>query len=336
MKAEILTLLRERADYVSGQELCERYGVSRTAIWKAVEGLKKEGYEIEAVRNRGYRLMEGTNPENTEIFGRNELSSRMKTQWVGQPVYFYETIGSTNTQARTLSEQGAPHGTLVVADMQTAGKGRRGRVWESPAGSNLYFTLLLRPDMEVGRAPMLTLVMAMAVAEGIRQIAPGEADKIRIKWPNDIVIEGKKICGILTEMSLSVEQGSIDHVVIGVGINVKPQQFPAELADKATSLCEGLGKAVSRTELLVSVCKAFETYYEQFLKTGDLTGLQEEYGRLLVNKDREVCVLDPKGEYSGIARGIDNRGQLLVDLPDGSRKTVYAGEVSVRGIYGYV
>lgn len=335
IKARILSLLRERGDYVSGQELCEKYGVSRTAIWKAIGQLKKEGYRIEAVRNKGYLLLDSADAGQEEIYGQNELSSRMHTKWVAHPVCFYDSIGSTNVQAKRMAEEGSLHGTLVVADMQTAGRGRRGRGWESPAGTNIYFTLLLKPDIPTEMAPMLTLVMAMAVAKGIGKTVEMESPP-GIKWPNDIVMDGKKICGILTEMSMSVEQDSISYVVIGVGINVKKQDFPPELVDKATSLCEACGQDISRSELLCHIMESFEKLYEEFVAAGDLSGLRESYDALLINKDKEVCVLDPAGEYRGIARGIDEKGQLLVELTDGCVRAVYAGEVSVRGIYGYV
>lgn len=336
MKAEILMLLRQQQDYVSGQELCERYGVSRTAIWKAIGQLKKEGYRIEAVRNKGYRLLAVDDTSVEEIYGQNELVSRMNTKWVGHPLYYYDTVDSTNLLAKRMGEDNQPHGTLLVADRQTAGRGRRGRVWDSPSGANIYYTLLLRPQIEVEQAPMLTLVMALAVAKGIQEVLPAYADRVKIKWPNDIVIEQKKVCGILTEMSLSVEQGTIQHVVIGVGINVKSREFPPELADKATSLCSVCGEAVSRTALLVSICRHFEIDYDAFLETGNLARFQQSYTALLVNCDREVCVLEPGGAYNGVARGIDACGRLLVECPDGKIKTVFAGEVSVRGIYGYV
>ena len=164
MKSKILTLLRERGDYVSGQELCERFGVSRTAVWKAIGQLKKEGFSIEAVQNRGYRLV-----QEEEVFGQHELESRMDTRWAGHPVTFYEVLDSTNLRAKLDAENGAPQGALVVADMQTAGRGRRGRSWSSPAGANAYFTLILKPDFEPEKASMLTLVMAMAVAVGITE-----------------------------------------------------------------------------------------------------------------------------------------------------------------------
>ncbi len=326
MKAEILSLLRERGSYVSGQELCEHFGVSRTAVWKAINQLKKEGYCIQAVQNRGYLLV-----SEDEVFGQNELESRMDTKWAGHPVNFYDTVNSTNLRAKLDADNGAPEGALVVADMQTAGRGRRGRTWSSPAGLNVYFTLILKPQYVPDKASMVTLVMALAVAEGIRETCGVEAG---IKWPNDIVANGKKVCGILTEMS--VERDFIHHVVIGVGINVGLQEFAPELAATATSLQAECGRNVPKAALVANIMKAFEKHYEVFRGKADLSGLIGSYNEMLVNRDREVRVLDPKGEYSGIARGINEVGELLVELPDGRVEKVYAGEVSVRGIYGYV
>ena len=156
MKGKILTLLRERGDYVSGQELCDRFGVSRTAVWKAIGQLKKEGYDIEAVRNRGYCLV-----SEGEIYGQYELESRMDTKWAGHPVIFYDALPSTNLQAKLDAENGAAQGTLLVAEMQTAGRGRRGRTWSSPGGTNVYFTLIIKPDFRVELASMVTLVMGL-------------------------------------------------------------------------------------------------------------------------------------------------------------------------------
>ncbi len=326
MKSEILSLLRESGDYVSGQELCEHFGVTRAAVWKAINQLKKEGYDIDAVQNRGYRLV-----SERELYGKNELESRIRTRWAGRNVVFYEITDSTNVQAKRLAEQGAAQGTLVVAEEQTAGRGRRGRDWRSPAGSNIYFTLLLRPEYTTDCASMVTLVMALAVREAVQEICGTD---VGIKWPNDVVVGGKKVTGILTEMSL--EGMEIQHVVIGVGINVKEQTFPAEIADKATSLEEAAGKSVSRAALLQKIMEHFEVDYEKFLQTKDLSLLKQGYNGALVNLGREVRVLDPAGEYGGTALGINEKGELLVRTADGSVKEVYAGEVSVRGIYGYV
>ena len=293
MKAKILALLREREDYVSGQELCQRFGVSRTAVWKAMGQLKKEGYQIEAVQNRGYRLA-----SNRQVYGRHELESRMDTAWAGKPVCFYEELASTNLQAKLDAENGAREGTLIVADMQTAGRGRRGRSWSSPPGTNVYFTLILKPDFRVELASMVTLVMGLAVAEGIRETCGLEA---RIKWPNDIVVNGKKVCGILAEMS--TERDFIHYVVMGVGINVARQDFPPEIAQTASCLEQECGRAVSRAEIMVNVMRAFEKYYGIFCRDGSLAGLLERYNGMLAGKEGEVRVLDPKGRIPGHFQG---------------------------------
>ena len=326
MKSRILSMLRETDGYLSGQQLCEEFHVSRTAVWKVIEQLKSEGYKIEAVRSRGYRL-EGS----PDVVSKAEIESLLSTEWAGRGVLYFPEIDSTNTCAKRLGDEGSPHGTLVVADQQSAGKGRRGRTWESPVGSSIYMSILLRPEIMPNQAPMLTLVMAQSVACAIRELT---GEEVGIKWPNDIVLGGKKVCGILTEMSTEI--GWINHVVIGVGINVNRKNFPDELRETATSLYLETGHAVNRAKLIAEVMKQFEHYYEAFLRAGDLSAMQEDYNRLLINRDRDVRILEPGHDYNGHAIGIDENGELLVRTEEGQVRRVYAGEVSVRGIYGYV
>ena len=326
MKAEILRLLKERDNYISGQQLCDDFHVSRTAVWKVMEQLKKEGYQIEAVRNKGYRLI-----DSPDVMSQAEIDSLMKTEWAGRHTVYYDETDSTNNRAKDAGEKGAEHGTLFVADRQIAGKGRRGRAWESPAGSSIYMTILLYPRISPMKAPQLTLLMAIAVAEGIRQVTGLDTG---IKWPNDIVRNGKKICGILTEMSTEIDD--INYVVIGVGINVNQETFPQDIQNTATSLKLELGRNVKRSELIAAIMEQFEKCYETFLQTEDLSGVKEQYNSLLVNKDQDVKVLEPGNEYEAHALGINETGELLVRLPDGQEKVIYAGEVSVRGVYGYV
>ncbi|MGN0132234.1 MAG: biotin--[acetyl-CoA-carboxylase] ligase [Lachnospiraceae bacterium] len=326
MKAEILALLREKDGYVSGQELCNRFSVSRTAVWKAINQLKESGYEIEAVPNKGYRLV-----GQQDVLNKNEIESRMNTKWAGRELYYYESTGSTNLDAKRLLEEGAPEGVLVVGGEQKQGRGRRGRSWQSPPGTNIYMTLGLRPEFQPDLAPMVTLLDAMAVAEAVEETC---GLKTQIKWPNDVVIGGKKICGILTEMS--AETGYIHYVVIGTGINVNIREFPEDIRETATSLCIEKGETVLRAPIIAKTMEHFEDYYEKFAQTMDLSLLMEKYNARLVNKDASVKVLDPQNEFEGTARGIDEKGRLLVEKKDGSMETVYAGEVSVRGVYGYV
>ena len=223
MKTEILKLLRESKDYVSGQQLCETFGVSRTAVWKVMNQLKEEGYEVEAVRNRGYRIV-----GSADVMTQEELESLLdgRTKWAGQHVVYYDEIDSTNIKAKQLGEEGAPHGTLVVADMQTA----------------------------------------LRTCTGL---------DVQIKWPNDIILNGKKIVGILTEMSTEIDY--INHVVIGVGINVNTETFPEEIADKATSLRIEIGEVQKRAPIVAEIMSEFEKCYEEFEKQEDLSFIQEEY-----------------------------------------------------------
>ena len=264
-------------------------------------------------------------------YNQETLSASIKTKWAGRNLFFHESIDSTNVQAGREAELGAPHGTLVVADKQMQGRGRRGRQWDSPSNANIYFTILLRPEFEPNQASMLTLLMAYCVAKAIA-IETGE--QALIKWPNDVVMNGKKICGILTE--LKVKKGSIDHVVIGVGINVGKQEFSSEIVDKATSIETECGKKISRSALVAQIMKELEDNYNDFIQAKNLSPIVEEYNTILVNKDAIVCVLDPLGEFRGIARGITQTGELLMETQEGEWKEIYAGEVSVRGIYGYV
>ena len=325
MKTEIIKLLKNAEEYVSGQEICEQFGVSRTAVWKVRNQLKEEGYEIESVPKKGYRLL-----NEPDVLSKSELLSRIDTEWAGRTVYYFDETDSTNNDVRRLMSQGAPHGTLAIADKQTAGKGRRGRTWISPAGTNIFMSLGLRPEIPPDKASMLTLVMALAVCDAIRETTGSDA---KIKWPNDIVINGKKVCGMLTE--LEAELDCIHSVVVGIGINVNQTQFDPEIAQTATSLFMESGRKVIRALLVERVMHYFEKYYAVFMEKGDLSGLKEAYDERLVNLNTGVRVLDPKGEYDGTARGIDEKGQLLVER-DGEMIKVYAGEVSVRGVYGYV
>ncbi len=328
MKAEILKLLKENDGYVSGQEICSKLNVSRTAVWKVINQLREEGYIISAVRNKGYRLI-----ECADVLTQAELISCMEHPFLGGDIEFYDETDSTNDQVRRLAENNSPEGTLVVAEHQTAGKGRKGRSWVSPPGTGIWMSFLLKPDMEPDHASMLTLVSALAVSDGI---ADACGLKCGIKWPNDIVSSGKKVCGILTEMSTELEM--IRYIIVGIGINVNTVHFPEDISKSATSLFLETGTTWKRSDIIACIMKRMEEYYDIFLKTYDLSSLKDTYESKLVNLGREVTVLTLKGdpEFSGVCRGINERGELLIESKDGDIREVSSGEVSVRGIYGYV
>ncbi|MBO5247310.1 MAG: biotin--[acetyl-CoA-carboxylase] ligase [Eubacterium sp.] len=269
--------------------------------------------------------------EMPDTMTKQELECLAEKSWVGADVVYYETLDSTNTTAMQLAAEGAIHGTLVVADCQRAGKGRRGRSWEMTAGDSIAMSLILKPEELLPmNAPMLTLVSAIAVARALEQETGMRGS---IKWPNDIVIDGKKICGILTEMSTDVEK--IRHIVVGIGVNVHEEGFAEELADRATSLYMVSGRHFKRAQIVRAICEQFAKIYEIFMRTQDLSVLQDVYNDYLINRHQQVLILDPHGTYEAVAEGIDERGALLVHTADGMR-AIDSGEVSVRGVYGYV
>ena len=263
------------------------------------------------------------------IYNETTIADQIHTKWAGKTVHFARETDSTNLWIKRLAKEGAPEGTLALAEFQSAGRGRLGRSWEVPEGTSVMMSILLRPKFEPQYAPMLTLVMGMAVAKAVKKLG----FDVSIKWPNDVVVSHKKICGILTEMG--VRDGKIDYAVIGVGINVNIREFPEEMADKATSLYLESGKEFDRSQIPGLVMEAFEKYYEKFAATCDLSGLKEEYESILANYNQPVRVL-AKEPYEGVARGITDGGELLVEKTDGTIATVSAGEVSVRGLYSYV
>ena len=258
-----------------------------------------------------------------------EITCRLSGTGAGSSLFWREETDSTNEWAKRAGREGAEDGCIFLAERQTAGKGRRGHAWQSLPGTSISMSLLLRPEIAADRISMVTLVMGLAAAEGIRRAG---GLKTGIKWPNDVIASGKKLCGILTEMNTAG-----GFVVTGIGININNREFPKELEATATSLLLELGAPVSRELVVAEVLQAFREYYRLFLETGDFTKLLEPYNELLVNRGRRVRVMDQAEPFEGTAMGIDERGELLVKRSDtGRTEKVYAGEVSVRGIYGYV
>ncbi len=303
------------------------------------------------------------------MLSKEEIERRLTTRWAACNIVYKDVTDSTNNDARDLAAGGAAHGTLVVADKQEAGRGSRGRSWETPAGSNIAMSLVIRPTAPADRISMLTLVMGLSVAEGVDlAIAESSADGREtlaatssgsriyslIKWPNDVVIDKKKICGILTELHMNPDN-SIRDVVIGVGINVNMTDFPDEIKGVAGSLLTQTGKRVNRSLVVARVMERFEENYEKFQMGYDLSYLKEQYESRLINKGEKVKILDSgktggtpaawdvRSGTVGTALGITDMGELLVDVTEEAAesdhrdiRTVGAGEVSVRGLYSYV
>lgn len=317
--ALVLSSLMHREDYVSGSELAKDAGVSRNAVWKAVEQLRGDGYQIDAARRRGYRLLSA--PDGLRDY---EVSAHLVTEQLGKPVHCLASVDSTNSYAKREARRGAPHGTLVVAEEQTAGRGRLGRVWESQPGAGLYFSLILRPERPPADAPQLTSVAAVAVAEVLRRDYGIGA---QLKWPNDVLVGGRKICGILLEMSCELDR--IHYVILGIGINVHPflRDPGADVAARAVALDDLTKTSVRRAPLLGAVLKSLEDRYYEWMQTG--------YGRILAEVKslsctlgRRVAVSTPSGIVEGIATDIDLSGALVVEEHRGALRKIYAGDVT--------
>lgn len=318
--------------YLSGQALSQSLGVSRTAVWKAISSLRDQGYHIESTPNKGYALM-----ASPSILDRVAILSLLPAPPAeGQPacqLHCLDTVDSTNTYLKQLALQGASAGTVVTAEEQSAGRGRRGRSFHSPKGSGLYLSLLLRPQVSTQEVTNLTAWVAVALCRGIQACCGLQP---QIKWTNDIVLNQKKVCGILTELSLEPDSDLVDYVVIGCGLNVnqRAQDFPQELASIATSLALALGAPVDRQHLCASLLSSLGTMAQDFpLKKTDYL---KEYRRLCLTPGKKVQVLQGTQSYPATALEIDQDFRLVVEDTQGQIHTLSTGEVSVRGMFGYI
>lgn len=318
-RQEILRLFRQRREtFVSGEELSQTLGVSRTAVWKQIKLLREMGYVIEAVPSRGYRL---TAAPDTLIPG--EIQAGLGTRLVGREVVYFEETDSTNLRLAELGEAGGADGTVVIAERQTAGRGRRGRQWFSPPGVNLYTSVLLRPDILPRFAPQLTFLSAVAVARAIEEVS---GLRPRVKWPNDVLLAGKKVAGLLNELSAETE--SVHYVILGVGVNLNmtADQFPADLRYPATSVAIEQGGPISRLDFARALYRHLDELYQLYLKQGftPIIGAWQDLCDL-VGQPVEVDYQDRI--VRGRVEGLDADGALLLRLPDGTVEKVLAGDV---------
>lgn len=319
-KDKILNLLRSsRTGYLSGEELARKTGISRTMVWKHIKSLEQEGFGIEAVPSQGYRIM-----SEPDILRKSDIPSGLKTKIMGREIHLLPHVVSTNTLAMELALKGSSEGTVVIAELQTGGKGRLNRKWISPKG-NLYLSVILRPNVPLQRAPLITLMGAVAVASAIRTACKIQA---AIKWPNDILLRGKKVSGLLTEMS--AEQDRIRHIVLGIGINVNMDldALPADVRETSTTLAGEAGHKIDRTILLRQLLRDLEYWYQKFLMSS--VDVLEEWERLNMTIGNRVTVNGFGETLEGLAQGIDTEGRLILKLDDGSRRQVSAGDVTLK------
>ena len=311
--------------YLSGEELSRSIGISRAAVWKAVEALRQQGYDIEARTGKGYRLVRSPDLLRRDTVER--FLTRERENW-----QVLETVDSTNSACRRLALEGAPDGTVVMADCQTAGRGRRGRSFQSPAGKGLFFSVLWRPGCTPEQLLPLTALSAVAACRAIRRVCGVRA---QIKWPNDLVVSGRKAAGILTEMALEGESGHVSHVVVGIGINVHQRQedFDGEVAQIATSLDQAAGASVCRGRLAAALLEEMDLLRREVLFVPEKW--LAEYRAACLNIGQTVQLLRGESRERVQALAVDERYGLVVRREDGTTETVRSGEVSVRGLYGY-
>ncbi|MGL4791951.1 MAG: biotin--[acetyl-CoA-carboxylase] ligase [Anaerotignaceae bacterium] len=320
MKNKLLDLLKSTNDYLSGEEIGEALGVSRASVWKYINALRKEGYEIEAVTNRGYKI------NNTfQVLNEREISKSLNTWEFGKELYVIETVDSTNNKVRELAQNGAKEGCTVIAETQTGGKGRLGRPWKSPPGNGVWISVLLKPEIAPQNVSSITLLAGLSVCKVLRALFGVNAE---IKWPNDVLLNGKKLCGILTEMNAQME--SVDFVIVGIGINVNNASFPKDIEDVATSIYQNIGKEVNRIPIICELLKELEKNYAIYKQKG-FSGIRAEYSNLCVTLNKEVKVIAKDG-FIGKAVEITDEGELVVEKSDKTRVTVFSGEVSIRPV----
>jgi BirA family biotin operon repressor/biotin-[acetyl-CoA-carboxylase] ligase len=317
MKRKILKTLRDDGDWVSGAKLGKDIGISRAAIWKHIIKLRSEGYKINSSPRQGYLLISAPD----RLFPE-EIEEKLKTHTLGSNIVYYEKINSTQQVAGELATAGADEGTIVIAESQTCGHGRIGRSWWSPPGG-VYFSVVLRPDLKPAEAVKFTLVAGVSVARAIAKLTNLEP---KLKWPNDIIINGKKAGGILTEMNAEMDR--INYIVIGIGINVNTRRarFPKEIAGIATSLREECGKKVSRVRLLQEILAQLESFYEDFKLLG-FGPIRERWKALSNTIGARVSTSSGGKQTEGEAIDIDGDGALILRKANGALERVIAGDV---------
>lgn len=323
MKEKILLLLKESNDYISGESISKKLGITRTSVWKHINTLKKDGYDIQGISKKGYILN-----SSLDIFNILELKSELKECSLISDIKHFNEVSSTNIVAKDLALKNSPHGTLVISDTQTLGKGRLGREWISPKGG-IWSSLILRPNLEPIDAPKLTQIAAAALTLTLKSYG----FDAKIKWPNDILINNKKICGILTEMSCDMD--SINYVIVGIGINVNlsKEDIPIELQDKASSLYLVSGKTIERSFLYSSFLKNFSELYNDLLKNPNTTiwiDICRENSAFL---GKEIIISSRKEDEKVTFIDLSNTGELIIKDSQGNVRNVLSGEISLSKNY---
>lgn len=315
----LIEILEQHQDeYISGQELSNTLNISRTAVWKHMKELEKDGYSFEAVPRKGYRVT-----KHSKKLSSNTLHWGLQTKWLGRQIHHKKSIPSTQTLANQLASEGTKHGTVVIADEQTAGRGRMSRTWFSMKDQGVWMSMVLRPEILPIQAPQITLLAATVLAQVLEDFCKVN---VAIKWPNDILINGKKVAGILTEMQ--AEQDQVQFIVLGIGINVNQtlEMFPKELHDKATSLQIETNDRWDRIEIIQHLLLNFENRYEHYLTSG-FSAIKNKWEKYGYKIGEQVDISTPRKQWKAIILGIEVDGALIVKNEDGSMETLYSAEI---------
>ena len=322
LKQQVLRILEEnRGQSVNGAKIAKQLFVTRSAVWKAIKALQKEGYTITAVTNKGYCLI-----QNNDIISAESIIPYLNDKAKDFVLEVHQSVTSTNTLAKEMASQGAPEGTVIIAREQTEGRGRMGRIFYSPASSGIYFSLILRPTLTLEDSLLITTWTAVAVSKAMEKVAQVNA---QIKWVNDIFVDNKKVCGILTEASLNFENGGLEYAVIGIGINIDTSVFPEAVQSVAGSLFQKKPDDQPVTSLLVA-----ETLNNLAASMNSITSkvYLDEYRQRSFLLGKDIVVLKGKETLMAKAIEIDDKARLVVEYPNRKKETLTSGEVSIRPI----
>ncbi len=317
MLQKIIKTLKNQTQFISGEQLSKSLGITRAALWKKIKALREKGFTIDAVSAKGYKI---TKSPEFSIEELNMLAAG--SMW--EKIFFFEDIDSTNTAAMKLAEKGFKHGVVVLADSQSKGKGRRGRTWFSPAKSSIYMSVILNPEIEPKDATLLTLMAAIACAQAIKNTTGLD---VKIKWPNDITLNGKKLGGILTEIKSDTEKIIFAVIGIGINVNVKPDNFPADISSVAASLSGHTGSEHSRTLIIAEILKEIERWHNAIIQ-GRRQAVISEWKKLTSTLGKRVMIDSSKGAVTGLAEDIDDDGVLLLKLDSGAIVKINAGDLT--------
>lgn len=321
MKDKILSALKNSDNYISGEILSRSLGITRSAVWKNICQLRQEGYIIDSVTNKGYRLQKDCNMIDTD-----KVMKDLHCDNIGKKLIILKSTDSTNNEIKKIAALGEESGTVVTAETQTSGRGRFGRQWSSDKGG-LYFSILLRTDLPPSNIAAITLAAGYAVCLAVREYTGLDA---RIKWPNDIIVENRKICGILTE--IAAQSDSIDYIIIGIGININNTEFPDEIKHKASSIHLETNKNIDKSDFFRTVLIYLDKVISSFLISISIDDMSS-FKRICATIGREVSVKRGENVLKGIARDITPFGELVIETEDSQKITISSGEVTVQGIY---